>query len=344
MRLIYIILFFLTITVSLISGYFLYDKVFYFNILLILSLLIFKYVKSSKTRERTIIESLITLFLFIVIFYFGLFLQLNFYMYCKPGSPKKANVVKNQSFNLDSINKRMASFENYFVKDTLTKIHFNNDTVPIHILKQKTYDKTKRKLLIIAGMHGDETSGVKSIPLILEEIIDNKHANDWKIDLIYALNPVGLQLNTRFNEDNCDINRDFNMLKTKQARALKKLLKKSNYDFVLDLHEGSAYKGHYFMTNFNENELQPEIKKNLKENDIHLSPQLNNIVKDELYKLEFINIFTKLNITKLMSLIAYTDNRNITFIFSENDSQLKSIKKKKIGHLTVFRTIIENEY
>jgi predicted deacylase len=55
---------------------------------------------------------------------------------------------------------------------------------------------------------------------------------------IYALNPVGISLFNRCNECNYNVNRDFELFQTIQAKLLRKLLSEKDYDYILDLHEG----------------------------------------------------------------------------------------------------------
>jgi|GEM_PF-1971945 len=140
--------------------------------------------------------------------------------------------------DLDKHFKRIKEFADTFRISTGLEVEYNNKKYKTHDLHRSVQTPSK-KLLIIAGMHGNETSGLVAILDILEEIQNNaqKYKN-LDIRIITPLNPVGVAYKSRFNEQGIDINRDFKKFDSPQAKFLLDLTKKYEPDFILNLHEG----------------------------------------------------------------------------------------------------------
>lgn len=95
------------------------------------------------------------------------------------------------------------------------------------------------RLLIVAGMHGNEVAGALAGPDILEDARTGTEAYE-RVDLhlVAPANPIGLAKGSRYNADGCDINRDFEDFDTAESRAIRDLVETVDPDLILSLHEG----------------------------------------------------------------------------------------------------------
>jgi murein peptide amidase A len=102
--------------------------------------------------------------------------------------------------------------------------------------------EAKRNLYFSAGIHGDEPSG----PLALLQLMKGNNwprANLW---VVPCLNPTGLRLNTRENEQGIDLNRDYRHRKSLEVSAhIHWLERQPDFDLTLLLHEDWEATGFY---------------------------------------------------------------------------------------------------
>ena len=98
------------------------------------------------------------------------------------------------------------------------------------------------KVLAWSQMHGNESNATHAMLDLLESFKYSEGlAEDlWskiQLDFIFMLNPDGSQVWTRRNALNIDLNRDYNMLSSKEFPYLKDVAENGNYDYALNLHE-----------------------------------------------------------------------------------------------------------
>jgi hypothetical protein len=95
------------------------------------------------------------------------------------------------------------------------------------------------RLLVIAGIHGNEVAGVLAIPRFLERLAAAPPEYEaWEVFVVPAANPIGLAHRSRYNGAGCDINRDFKSFRTLEARLLRELIHSIEPDIIASLHEG----------------------------------------------------------------------------------------------------------
>jgi hypothetical protein len=102
------------------------------------------------------------------------------------------------------------------------------------------------RILVNAGIHGNEPAGVACILHLLEQLA--QHPDQYRsiaIDIIPMVNPWGWVHDIRFNRDGTDINRDFSTFNSQEAGIMKKFIKGRRYDLMLDLHEDPGAGGFY---------------------------------------------------------------------------------------------------
>jgi predicted deacylase len=95
------------------------------------------------------------------------------------------------------------------------------------------------RLLIIAGVHGNEIAGTLAAPRILADLRAREPAYAGvEVHLLTPANPVGLAHLARYNGAGCDVNRDFDRFQTREARTVRDVFTMVHPSLVLALHEG----------------------------------------------------------------------------------------------------------
>lgn len=276
----------------------------------------------------------------IILFHLGLLVRNSLRSVCFNSTPINSteNKVNIKPLSLPAIEQEIALYNNLFSTEILHKIVYENNEYNIKKIASTNKANNLPRILIISGMHGLEPAGVYAVPEILRIIKTQNLLEKFNIEIIYALNPVGLSLFYRFNECNCDINRDFITFKTTQSNLIKNLLNSVKYDYVLDLHEGS-YDGHYFINNTSFTEFDEIIENEFEDNNIDVSPLLKNKLKDFLFQYELDNPLTKYN--QIMTMDNYLNSLGVENILSESNGLSNNMDKRVLGHVLVFEKLIK---
>ncbi len=99
-----------------------------------------------------------------------------------------------------------------------------------------------RNFYFSTGIHGDEPSGPLAVLQLLE-------ANEWpeaNLWLVPCLNPTGFKLNSRFNADGIDLNRDYRHFRSREVQTHLEWLKTlPRLDTCIVLHEDWEANGFY---------------------------------------------------------------------------------------------------
>ncbi|MEE2672840.1 MAG: DUF2817 domain-containing protein [Myxococcota bacterium] len=113
------------------------------------------------------------------------------------------------------------------------------DEYPILQIQTRNRDAAKR-MLIVAGIHGNEAAGLLAVPRILDLLEEQRpvHA-EWSVTVITPANPIGVVHGSRYNAQGCDINRDFQDSQTLEARLLQDAIASERPDLIVSLHEGA---------------------------------------------------------------------------------------------------------
>ena len=96
-----------------------------------------------------------------------------------------------------------------------------------------------KNILITAGIHGDEPSGVYACREFIESY-SKEYLQQFRFTIYPCCNQSGFANDNRFNLNGIDLNRDFTEMPiTDEVIAIQKSLRDgpSNYLFVMDLHE-----------------------------------------------------------------------------------------------------------
>lgn len=102
-----------------------------------------------------------------------------------------------------------------------------------------------RRLLLSAGIHGDELAGVEALCEWLESHAYTKFLHRWDITMLPCLNPWGYEHDTRENGDGRDLNREFNSSHPPQEVRFVQSVLQEPFDLSLELHGDEDSAGYY---------------------------------------------------------------------------------------------------
>jgi len=146
--------------------------------------------------------------------------------------------------DLDAYYKQLKSLSApYFSMDTVEIIQYKNLNLPIIELskiKLPTISNPK-KLLVFAGVHGNESGGTLAILEFLRLYHNNpsKYA-EWALKIITPINPAGTLEMSRYNECGCDLNRKVKKSSQKGIVLQRKIIDTFKPDAIITLHEAPS--------------------------------------------------------------------------------------------------------
>ncbi len=109
-----------------------------------------------------------------------------------------------------------------------------------------------RRVLISAGIHGDEPAGIEAICSFLENGRYKVHLDQWEITILPCINPYGFENDTRENHENKDLNRLFKDHKPPhEVQLAKSIFIPSYFDISIELHEDCDSHGYYLFQKSN---------------------------------------------------------------------------------------------
>jgi len=103
----------------------------------------------------------------------------------------------------------------------------------------------RKRVLISAGIHGDEPAGVETICALLERKVLSSYAGVWEISIIPCINPFGYEKATRTNHEDQDLNRHFKSANPPREVRLVQSVFRFPFDLTLELHEDVDSTGYY---------------------------------------------------------------------------------------------------
>jgi Predicted deacylase len=99
------------------------------------------------------------------------------------------------------------------------------------------------RIYISTGIHGDEPAGPLAVRQLLQE---NQWPENASLSLIPCLNPTGLRLNRRENDQGVDLNREYLDTKAPETLAhINWLSRQTSFDLCMCLHEDWESDGFY---------------------------------------------------------------------------------------------------
>ncbi len=141
--------------------------------------------------------------------------------------------------DLEEYTSKIKAFKQFAVQ-AIEKVEYGKHRCEILSI---SYEGTRafKKLLVFAGVHGNETGGVLAIPGLLSQIEESPaFYRQWSIRIITPVNPIGVLYQSRHNENGCDLNRRFFDSREKGVIVQRKMIDEFQPDMIISLHEAPS--------------------------------------------------------------------------------------------------------
>ncbi len=250
-----------------------------------------------------------------------------------------------EDFDFEKYRKDIFAFQDHFSVEVAQTIEYKNEAFEAFRIETKN-NPAKKRLLVLATVHGNEFASALVVPKFLKDISENPDFyKEWQIRIIAPVNPVGLKYQSRYNKDGYDINRDFKHFRTEEARLQRDEIEAFKPEIVVTLHE-HPHKGFMcFCTDKVPKYLQEKMLDELRKKGIPLAgkPYFVKIPesKDGITK---IGVFIKtfMFVFGLHSLGRYTRKKNIADITTESCWNETDLEKRILPHIVVLRSVVTN--
>ena len=169
--------------------------------------------------------------------------------FCASGhhKPFKEDIIPARDFSaLEKRIQEVVSSSPYLSIKPIGRVVYGKFQAPIWCISFSPRQPASVKILINAGIHGNEPAGVYYAMELMEKLAKNQnHHRNIAIDIIPMVNPWGVTHNIRFNQTGIDVNRDFATLRSQEAKIIQKFVGQRRWDLMLDLHEDPSASGFY---------------------------------------------------------------------------------------------------
>ena len=123
------------------------------------------------------------------------------------------------------------------------RVRTDSGVHPIYAAVTKNYRKDLPRIILSAGIHGEEPAGVYTLLEFMNRGIV-KYLDDFSFFILPCLNPHGFTRGVRFSRDVTDLNRSFDKVSGPQeVEAVKDLLRRfpGPYRLAIDFHETDTH-------------------------------------------------------------------------------------------------------
>ena len=172
-----------------------------------------------------------------------------FMIACASGHHEPFQATQSPVRDLSNVQKSIeasVSGSAYLSFKEIGSVEYDGFSAPIWCVSFRVEEPVSYKILINAGIHGNEPAGVAFVLQWLEQLAQNPDQHrSVAVDIIPMVNPWGWVHDIRFNRDGIDINRDFSTFDSQEARIITTFLEDRHYDLMLDLHEDPSASGFY---------------------------------------------------------------------------------------------------
>ncbi len=117
---------------------------------------------------------------------------------------------------------------------------------PIWRVAYRPFQTDLKQVLVLAGIHGNETAGVEYVLSLIDRLRATPVSTTrFDMDILPMINPWGWVHDLPFTHARVDIADDFTRFDSPEARIIRRFLREKRYDLVLDLREDPRATGFY---------------------------------------------------------------------------------------------------
>ncbi|MEL7118783.1 MAG: DUF2817 domain-containing protein [Bacteroidota bacterium] len=246
--------------------------------------------------------------------------------------------------DMEAYVEEIKSFESFQV-DILTTIPYSGHDLPI---LQADFggiaDKKKHRMLILAGVHGNETGATLAIPKIMAEMEQNhNYYKDWAINIVTPVNPVGTMMQSRYNENGCDLNRKMKSSQEKGIIIQSQVIDELKPNLILTLHEAPS-KGFLIHPDpFSSDHFHNEILSAIEKEGIELATTDYFGKKMKVKGNAIISPFMRFlgSLIGVESLEQLVESRKISVITTESGWNSTDLFQRIDSHVLLFKAVIK---
>lgn len=125
------------------------------------------------------------------------------------------------------------------------RITYTDFESPVWYIAYRPFQPSLRRVLILAGIHGDAAAGVDYVVDLAGTLAAPPGSAAYDMDIIPIVNPWGYVHDLPLNRNGVEIGRDFASFDSNEARAIRRFLREKRYDLVIDLIEDPDAAGFY---------------------------------------------------------------------------------------------------
>lgn len=164
-------------------------------------------------------------------------------------APETAMGIERLDYDPDGFSATLRSYADRFDVRELAAIHYRGTAYPIHRIRAGD-PRARKRVLVLAAVHGNEHAGLLAVPALLDDIAARPQTYEGvAVSILAPVNPVGAAHNSRYNGDGYDINRDFVLQLTREARIVAAEVDDFAPHFIISLHEGPQNEGAFIFAN-----------------------------------------------------------------------------------------------
>lgn len=248
-------------------------------------------------------------------------------------------------FDLDQYYELIRNPGDRYVVSKEATIEYLGKFYPIYRISQNQHGN-KPKLLVVAGVHGNEQAALLSIPRILDQLQAIPFESlAWDVSFLSPVNPVGAEFGSRYNKNGCDINRDFGEFNTEEARVIKNVIEDIKPDLVLAPHEGPQSGFFMIATSSTDSGIAYNLLESLERHGIELADKSFlglGLSRPGLSKEgKLMSIFKRL--IRLGSLGTYLDKDGKGTITTESDWTSLDFEERINGHVVAVMSLVQTK-
>ncbi len=159
------------------------------------------------------------------------------------GKPQAARSFDALQDRMDAVAAKSDKITIHMIGD----VHTDDGAWPIQMFSFTPENPVQCRVLLSAGVHGNEPAGVECLLQFAEALSQNPDRYPGiTFDIVPLVNPWGWIHRRRRNADNRDLNRDFASFHARESAIMRDLRRRNAYDLMVDLHEDSHVGGFYF--------------------------------------------------------------------------------------------------